>query len=144
MPAAGATSARRSRSTTPALPMRTITTEHAPAAIGPYSQAVVHGDLVICSGQIPIDPATGAFVEGGIEEQTRRVLQNLDAVLRAAGSDLSKALRLTVYLADMEDFSRVNEVYGTFFGDDPPARAAVEVARLPKDARVEIDCIAAL
>ena len=124
--------------------MRTISTADAPAAIGPYSQAVVHGDLVLCSGQIPLDPATGEFVEGDVEAQTRRVLQNLDAVLRAAGSELGKALRLTVFLADMEDFPRVNEVYGSFFESDPPARATVQVSRLPKDARVEIDCIAAL
>ena len=124
--------------------MRTISTDGAPAAIGPYSQAVVHGDLVFCSGQIPIDPATGEFVEGDVAAQTHQVLTNLNAVLRAAGSDLSRALRLTVFLADMNDFVSVNEVYATFFESNPPSRATVEVKRLPKDARVEIDCIAAL
>ena len=119
-----------------------VATEDAPAAIGPYNQAVVAGELVFCSGQIPLDPATGAFVEGGIEEQTRRCLQNLQNVLSEAGSGLDRAVRLTVYLKDMEDFPRMNAVYAEFFPETRPARAAVEVSRLPKDASVEIDCIA--
>ncbi len=103
------------------------------------------GGLVFCSGQIAIDPATGELVPGGVEEQTRQVLGNLARVLAAAGSGLDRALRLTVYLQDMNDFPRMNAVYATFFSDEaPPARATVEVGRLPKDARVEIDCIAAL
>lgn len=119
-----------------------VTTKEAPAAIGPYSQAIRAGDLIFCSGQIPIDPATGNFVEGGIEEQTRRCLENLQNVLAEAGSGLERAVRMTVFLKSMEDFPRVNEVYATFFSDVPPARATVEVSRLPKDAMVEIDCIA--
>lgn len=125
--------------------IRVVSTPDAPAAIGPYSQAVVAGGLVFCSGQIALDPGSGEMVEGGVAEQTRQVLQNLTHVLGAAGSGLDRALRLTVYLADMDDFAQVNEVYAGFFPQEaPPARAAVEVARLPKDARVEIDCIAAL
>ncbi len=119
-----------------------VATKEAPAAIGPYSQAIRAGDLIFCSGQIPIDPATGNFVEGGIEEQTRRCLENLQNVLVEAGSGLERAVRMTVFLKSMEDFPRVNEVYATFFSDVPPARATVEVSRLPKDAMVEIDCIA--
>jgi 2-iminobutanoate/2-iminopropanoate deaminase len=125
--------------------LRIVSTSDAPAAIGPYSQAVVHGDLVFCSGQIALDPATGVLVEGGVDAQARRALENLQAVLAEAGTSLARALRLTVYVADMDDFAVVNEVYGGFFSEEaPPARATVEVARLPKDARVEIDCIAAL
>jgi 2-iminobutanoate/2-iminopropanoate deaminase len=119
-----------------------VATKEAPAAIGPYSQAIRAGDLIFCSGQIPIDPATGNFVEGGIEEQTRRCLENLQNVLVEAGSGLERAVRMTVFLKSMEDFPRVNEVYATFFSDVPPARATVEVSRLPRDAMVEIDCIA--
>jgi 2-iminobutanoate/2-iminopropanoate deaminase len=119
-----------------------IATPNAPAAIGPYSQAIsIHG-FVFLSGQIPLDPATGELVVGGIEEQTQRVLQNLVAVLEAAGSSLSEVVKTTVYLKDMSEFATMNEVYGRFFTDNPPARATVEVARLPKDVRVEIDCIA--
>lgn len=121
---------------------RIVRTAEAPGAIGPYSQAVVAGGLVHCSGQIALDPATGALVAGDVRDQTRRAMQNLQAVLRAAGSDLARVLRCTIYLADMGDFPAVNEVYGGFFPQDPPARATVEVARLPKDARVEIDCVA--
>jgi len=121
-----------------------ITTPHAPAAIGPYSQAVVHDGVVYCSGQIALDPATGAILQGNVAEQTQRTLQNLSAVLEAAGSGLDQALRLTVYLKDMNDFGAVNEVYSTFFETEPPARACVEVARLPKDVLVEIDAIAAV
>ena len=122
--------------------LTSVATDQAPAAIGPYSQAIRAGNMVFCSGQIPIDPATGAFVEGGIQEQTRRCLENLQHVLAEAGTGLDRAVRLTVFLKDMEDFPKMNEVYATFFPETKPARAAVEVSRLPKDAMVEIDCIA--
>jgi 2-iminobutanoate/2-iminopropanoate deaminase len=125
--------------------LRIIETKDAPAAIGPYSQAVVYGGLVFCSGQIPIDPATGEFVEGGVEAQTQQALDNLTHVLAAAKSSLSRAVKMTVFLEDMNDYPKMNAVYESFFpGDKPPARAAVQVARLPKDALVEIDCIAAV
>jgi 2-iminobutanoate/2-iminopropanoate deaminase len=124
--------------------IRTVSTSDAPTAIGPYSQAKVHAGLVYCSGQIGLDPKKGEIVAGGVEAETRQVLQNLTHVLGAAGSGLDRALRLTVYLRDMGEFPKMNAVYGTFFPEAPPARATVEVARLPKDARVEIDCIAAL
>ena len=123
---------------------RTVTTDRAPAAIGPYSQAVVAGGLVFCSGQIPLDPATGEMVPGGIEEQTRRVLENLGAVLQVAGSGLDRVVKTTVFLADMGDFGAMNRVYAEFFGDDRPARAAVEAAALPRGARVEIEAVALL
>lgn len=119
-----------------------VRTENAPRAIGPYSQAVVAGGFVFASGQIPLDPRTGEFVEGGVGEQTAQVLRNLSAVLEAAGSSLGRVVRCTVYLADMDDFAEMNEVYGGFFGEEPPARSTVEAARLPRDARVEIDVIA--
>ena len=119
-----------------------VQTEHAPQAIGPYSQAVKVNGLIFASGQIPIDPGTGQFVEGGIEEQTRQVLKNLSAVLHAAGSGLDRVVKTTVFLADMQEFAAMNEVYGQFFGQEPPARATVEAARLPRDARVEIEAIA--
>jgi 2-iminobutanoate/2-iminopropanoate deaminase len=118
-----------------------IQTEAAPQAIGPYSQAIRAGGFVFASGQIPIDPATGQFVEGGIAEQTEQVLRNLSAVLEAAGSGLAKVVKTTVFLADMSEFAAMNEVYGRFFVDLPPARATVEAARLPRDARVEIEAI---
>jgi 2-iminobutanoate/2-iminopropanoate deaminase len=121
-----------------------VSTAGAPAAIGPYSQAVAVDGLVFCSGQIGLDPDTQAMVPGGVEAEAHRALENLQAVLEAAGTSLSRALRLTVYLADMKDFAKVNTVYAEFFRDGaPPARAAVEVAGLPKGALVEIDCIAA-
>ena len=128
------------------MPDRTqIHTDAAPAAIGPYSQAIRSGDLLFCSGQIPLEPSTGELVKDEIEGQTRRCLLNLGAVAEAAGGSLANALRCTVYLTDMNDFARVNEVYGEFFaGDDPPARVAVAVAALPKGADVEIDAIVAL
>jgi 2-iminobutanoate/2-iminopropanoate deaminase len=119
-----------------------IRTEAAPQAIGPYSQAVVAGGLVFASGQIPLDPSTGVFVEGGIAEQTEQVLRNLSKVLEAAGTSLSRVLKTTVFLADMNDFAAMNEVYGRFFPEEPPARSTVQAARLPRDARVEIDVIA--
>jgi 2-iminobutanoate/2-iminopropanoate deaminase len=119
-----------------------ISTENAPGAIGPYSQAVKTGGFVFCSGQIPIDPATGNFVSDAIAGQTEQVLKNLSAVLEAAGSGLGSVVRTTVFLADMNDFAEMNEVYGRFFADNKPSRATVQAARLPRDARVEIDCIA--
>ncbi len=119
-----------------------IQTEHAPQAIGPYSQAVKANGLIFASGQIPTDPQTGQFVAGGIAEQTEQVLTNLAAVLEAAGSDLTRVVKTTVFLIDMEEFGAMNEVYGRFFKDAPPARATVEAARLPRDARVEIEAIA--
>ncbi len=122
-----------------------IETEYAPQAIGPYSQAVRAGDFVFASGQIPLDPKTGEFVAGGITEQTAQVLRNLKAVLEAAGTSLAQVVKTTVFLADMNDFAAMNEVYGQFFSVDasaPPARATVEAARLPRDARVEIEAIA--
>ncbi len=119
-----------------------VTTDRAPAAIGPYSQAVKVGEMIFVSGQIPIDPATGDIVQGDIKAQTRQVLTNLDAVLKAAGSSLEKAVKTTVYITNMDEFSQVNEVYGEFFTDQPPARACVEVSRLPKGVAVEIDAIA--
>ena len=119
-----------------------VATEHAPRAIGPYSQAVIAGGLVFASGQIPLDPQTGEFVEGGIREQTERVLRNLSAVLGEAGTGLERVVKATVYLADMGDFAEMNEVYASFFREEPPARSTVQAARLPRDARVEIDVIA--
>jgi 2-iminobutanoate/2-iminopropanoate deaminase len=119
-----------------------IATDQAPRAIGPYSQAVRAGNLVFASGQIPIDPATGDFVAGGIAEQTEQVLRNLTAVFAAAGVSLNQAIKTTVFLADIDDFTKMNEVYGRFFRENPPARATVQVARLPRDARVEIEAIA--
>ncbi len=124
--------------------MTPIHTPDAPAAIGPYSQAVAHGGLLYCSGQVALDPATGAFLDGSVAAQTTRALANLDAVLRAGGSDRAHVLSCTVYLRDMADFSAVNDVYAAFFGDTRPARATVAVAGLPRDARVEIACIAAV
>ncbi len=121
-----------------------VTTEAAPAAIGPYSQAVVWQGLVFASGQIPLDPASGALVGGDVAVQTRQVLRNLQAVLEAAGSSLAGVVKTTVYLKDMGDFPAMNAVYGEFFGVSLPARATVEVARLPKDVAVEIDAIAAV
>jgi 2-iminobutanoate/2-iminopropanoate deaminase len=119
-----------------------IATDDAPRAIGPYSQAVRAGNLVFASGQIPIDPATGQFVPGGIAEQTEQVLRNLTAVFEAAGVGMNQVIKTTVFLADMDDFTAMNEVYGRFFGVEPPARATVQAARLPRDARVEIEAIA--
>lgn len=121
-----------------------IHTERAPQAIGPYSQAAKADGFVFVSGQIPIDPQTGQFVVGGITEQTEQVMKNLTAVLEAAGSGLELVIKTTVFLADMEEFAAMNEVYGRFFTSDPPARATVEAARLPRDAKVEIEAIALL
>jgi 2-iminobutanoate/2-iminopropanoate deaminase len=119
-----------------------IHTDHAPKAIGPYSQAIRVGEFIFCAGQTPIDPATGNLVAGEIEAQTRRVLQNLAAVLEAAGTSLSHVVKTTVFLLDMNDFQRMNAVYAEFFPANPPARSTVQVARLPRDARVEIEVVA--
>jgi 2-iminobutanoate/2-iminopropanoate deaminase len=121
-----------------------IHTESAPKAIGPYSQAIVTGNLVFCSGQIPIDPATGSLVEGGIEAQTHQVLRNLSAVLSAAGSDLARVVKTTVFLQSMSDFAAMNTVYGTYFSQTPPARSTIEVAKLPRAALIEIEVIAVI
>jgi 2-iminobutanoate/2-iminopropanoate deaminase len=121
-----------------------VKTDQAPGAIGPYSQAIKAGGFVFVSGQIPIDPQTGAFVPGGIAEQTEQVLKNLSAVLQAAGSSLAQVVKTTVFLADMKDFAAMNEVYGRFFTSEPPARATVAAAGLPRDARVEIEVVALL
>ena len=121
-----------------------IATSQAPSAIGPYSQAVRSGPWVFVSGQIPIDPATGKIVEGDIAAQTERVLKNLAAILEAAGAGLAQVVKTTVYLRDLTEFARMNEVYARFFADKPPARATVEVSRLPRDVQVEIDAIATL
>ncbi|MGB7203275.1 MAG: RidA family protein [Pyrinomonadaceae bacterium] len=120
----------------------TITTNNAPGAIGPYSQAIKAGNLVFCSGQIPIDPATGEFISEAVAEQTEQVLKNLGEVLNAAGTSLDNVVKTTVFLADMNDFAEMNEVYGRYFSENKPARATVQAARLPRDAKVEIDCIA--
>ncbi|HSQ19697.1 MAG TPA: RidA family protein [Blastocatellia bacterium] len=119
-----------------------IQTDSAPKAIGPYSQAIKANGLVFASGQIPLDPATMQVVEGGIREQTERVMNNLSAVLRAAGSSLDQVVKTTVFLADLADFADMNETYGRFFGEAPPARSTVQVSRLPRDVRIEIDVIA--
>jgi 2-iminobutanoate/2-iminopropanoate deaminase len=120
-----------------------VSSPDAPKAIGPYSQAVRAGQLLFVSGQVPIDPATGGLVDGDIPAQTRRVFENLRALLKAGGLSLDDVVRTTVFLADMNDFAAMNGVYGTFFSEPYPARATVQVARLPKDAKIEIDAIAA-
>ena len=120
-----------------------LATTGVPAAIGPYSQGIKAGNLIITSGQIPLNPATGAFPEG-IEAQTKQSLENCKAVLEAAGAKLSDVIKTTVFLSDMNNFAAMNGVYATFFPENPPARSAVEVARLPKDAMIEIECIAVL
>jgi 2-iminobutanoate/2-iminopropanoate deaminase len=121
-----------------------VRTDGAPGALGPYSQAIVAGGMVYCAGQIPLDPATGGVVSGGIASQTEQVLKNLRAVLKAAGSDLDRCVKTTVFIKNMNDFAAMNEVYGRpeFFGAEPPARSTVEVARLPRDVRVEIEVVA--
>ena len=119
-----------------------IATQNAPAAIGPYSQGVDAGSIVFVSGQLPVDPSTGAFAEGGIAEQTNQSLTNIQAILAEAGLTMDNVVKTTVFLKDMNDFAALNQVYATFFTTNPPARSAVEVARLPKDARLEIEAIA--
>ncbi len=124
--------------------IETISTASAPAALGPYSQALKAGGFVWCSGQIPIDPATNTIVATTIEDQTRQAIGNLRAVLEAAGTDLSHVVKTTVFIKDMNDFAALNKVYAELFGETKPARSCVEVARLPKDVKVEIECVAAL
>lgn len=119
-----------------------ISTDKAPGAIGPYSQAIKAGGMLFCSGQIPIDPATGEFIPGGVAEQTEQVFKNLIAVLEAGGSGLEGVVKTTVFLADMGDFAAMNDVYAKYFDSNKPARATVQAARLPRDAKVEIECIA--
>jgi 2-iminobutanoate/2-iminopropanoate deaminase len=121
-----------------------IRTSKAPAAIGPYSQAVIYNGIAYLSGQIPLDPQTGQLVEGGIEAQTERVLENLEGLLAACGSNLDMVLKVGIFVKDMNDFAKVNEIYGRYFHTNPPARATVEVARLPKNVLVEMDAIAAV
>ena len=119
-----------------------VTTDNAPGAIGPYSQAIKAGGMVFCSGQIPINPLSGEFVSDVVGEQTDQVLKNLSEVLKAAGASLDHVVKTTVFLADMNDFAEMNEVYARYFSENKPARATVQAARLPRDAKVEIDCIA--
>ena len=119
-----------------------ISTQSAPAAIGPYSQAISAGGLVFVSGQLPIDPATGQFVEGDVAALTRQIFRNIEAVLAAAGSSLDKIVKSTVFLADLADFQVMNGAYAEFFAANPPARSTVQVARLPRDARIEIEVVA--
>ena len=119
-----------------------IHTSDAPEAVGPYSQAVSEGGLVFCSGQVPLDPSSGELFSGSIDEETTRAMDNLGAVLRAAGSDFSRVVKVTAYLIDMNDFVEFNQAYARYFEADPPARATVGVAALPKGARVEVECIA--
>ena len=122
--------------------LRSIRTDRAPQAIGPYSQAIVAGNMVFTAGQVPFDPATGQVVEGDIAVQTDRVLENIRAILEAAGTSLARVVKTTVFLADMNDFAAMNEVYARHFGDHRPARSTVQAARLPKDVGVEIEVIA--
>ena len=122
--------------------MQTISTEKAPKALGPYSQAIAANGFIFCSGQIPLDPQSGSLVGGSIADQTRQVLTNLSNVLQSAGTDLSKVVKATVFLKDMNDFEQMNAVYSEFFSANKPARSTVQVARLPKDANIEIEAIA--
>ncbi len=121
-----------------------ISTKNAPAAVGPYSQAVRVGDFVYTAGQIPLIPETGKLIEGGIETQTRQVMENLTHILKAAGTSLDKVVKTTIFVTNMEDFATVNQVYGSFFSDSPPARSTVQVAALPLGANIEIEAIAVL
>ena len=122
----------------------TVHTDQAPKAIGPYSQAIIYNGIAYLSGQIPLDPATGQVIEGGIAEQTERVMRNLEAVLAASGSSFKQVLKTTVFLADMAEFPKMNEVYAMYFPENPPARATVQAAGLPRGVRVEIECVAAV
>ena len=124
--------------------LQIINTEHAPAAIGPYSQGVVAGGMLYASGQIPLDPKSGEIVSGGIAAQTKQVLENMKAVVEAAGAQMSNVVKVTIYIVDMQQFAVVNEVYGTYFSAPFPARACVEVSKLPKGVEVEMDAIAFL
>ncbi len=123
---------------------REVKTENAPAPVGPYSQAVIAGGFVFCSGQIALDPRTGTIVGNDIESETKQVMENLKAVLESAGSSFDRVVKTTIFLKNMDDFARANEVYGRYFGEIPPARSTVEVVKLPKGASVEIDCLALL
>ena len=123
--------------------MKALHSDNAPKAVGPYSQAIEANGFVFASGQLPIDPATNAFVEGGVKEQTRQSLTNVQSVLKAAGLDLSHVIKTTVFLSDMADFAAMNEVYAEFFNEPYPARSAIAVKTLPKNALVEVECIAA-
>ncbi|RKD27957.1 endoribonuclease L-PSP [Caminicella sporogenes DSM 14501] len=122
--------------------LKVVHTDKAPAAVGPYSQAIKAGNLLFVSGQIPINPATGELVKGSIEDETRQCLENAKAILEEAGSSLNKVVKATVFIKDMNQFGRINEVYGQYFAEHKPARACIEVARLPKDVNVEIEMIA--
>ncbi len=124
--------------------MQVISTTNAPQALGPYSQGIRAGEFVFCAGQVGLDPASGKIVEGGVEAQTRRALQNLSGVLQAAGSSLDRVVKTTVFLANMDDFQKMNAVYAEFFPSTKPARSTVQVARLPRDAAVEIEAIAVI
>ncbi len=124
--------------------VRIIHTEDAPAAIGPYSQATVYGGIVYTAGQIPLDPASGQIIDGDVGMQTERVLENLKAVLNAAGASLDSVLKTTVFLRDMNEFPEMNGVYERYFGAHRPARSTIQVARLPRDCSVEIECVAAI
>ena len=126
------------------MPKTPIHSGDAPQAIGPYSQAIIANGFVYCSGQTPLDPATGKLIDGDIAAQTRRVLDNLSAVLAAAGSSMAQVIKTTVFLVDMDDFAAMNAAYATYMGDTPPARSTIGVAALPRNARVEIECIALL
>lgn len=121
-----------------------VLTKDAPAPIGPYSQAIKVGNLLFCSGQIPLDPVTGVMVPGDVKEQTKRVMENIEAVLKAGGATFDHIAKTTIFLKSMGDFPLVNEIYGTYFKGTPPARSTVEVARLPKDVSVEIEVLAVL
>lgn len=123
---------------------KAVATESAPKAIGPYSQAIRAGSLLFVSGQVPIDPATGQIIDGAIAAQTHRVFRNISEILKAGGASLDHVVRTTVFLADMNDFGAMNEVYGSYFSAPAPARATVQVSRLPRDARIEIDVIAVI
>jgi len=124
--------------------VQTVSTPQAPKAIGPYSQAVSANGFLFVSGQLPLDPGTGEMAAGGIEERTHQCLQNIQAIARAAGTDLNQAVKVNVYLTDMSNFSRVNDIYGQYFPEDPPARLAIQVAALPKQADIEIEAVLAL
>lgn len=124
--------------------LKPVRTDRAPAAIGPYSQAIVAGDVVYTAGQVPLDPASGEIVGSTIEEQTARVLDSLGAILETAGASLQTVIKTTVFLADMAEFAAMNEVYARYFGDHKPARSTVQAARLPKDVKVEIEAVAAI
>jgi len=123
---------------------KVINTNQAPAAIGPYSQAVLTNGMLFVSGQLPVDPATGVMAQNDIEANTKQVMANISAILKEAGMDFSHVIKTTIFLADMGDFGKVNEIYGAYFTSEPPARETVQIARLPKDARIEISVVAAL